>query len=94
MDNALNLVAMIASAGGMIALLMLAAKMVGGALGVAFRLVTAGIFFSVFLHAGFELAESFGVFGEGVLMHVMGLLITIGSLLFIAAGYIGLKAFR
>jgi PAS domain S-box-containing protein len=93
-DHALpNMVAMVTSLGAMAALSALAVKMTGGRLAVVARLVAAGVFFSVFLHAGSELAETYGLIGTKRLMEVMGALLSVGSVLFCAAGIVGVRSF-
>lgn len=88
-----NIVAMISSLIAMVMLGMVAPKL-GGALGTMLRLLIGGIFFAVFIHAGFELAEGFGLLSEGLLLKIMGVLLSIGSLSFILAAWTGLRALR
>lgn len=88
-----NLLAMIASLAGMV-LLTLVQRRLGGQLGAMLRLVNAGVFLAVFLHAGAELAEALGLLGQATLPVVMSLLVTTGSIAFGAAGLVGLKALR
>jgi hypothetical protein len=89
-----NLVATAASFAAMLALGSLAARMTGGQFAAVVKLIAIGVFFSVFLHAGAELAETFGLLGEKLLMVVMGLLLSVGSIAFCAAGVLGLRALR
>jgi hypothetical protein len=88
-----NLLAMIASLAGMV-LLTLVQRRLGGQLGAMLRLVNAGVFLAVFLHAAAELAEALGVLGHATLPVVMSVLLTAGSIAFGAAGLVGLKALR
>jgi PAS domain S-box-containing protein len=87
-----NVVAMVTSLAAMAALSALAAKMTGGQFSVVAKLVAVGVFFSVFLHAGSELAETFGLIGPKQLMDVMGVLLSVGSVSFCAAGILGVRA--
>jgi PAS domain S-box-containing protein len=91
-DYAPNVVAMVASLAAMAALSILAVKMTGGRFAVVARLIAAGVFFSVFIHAGSELAETFGLIGTKRLMEVMGVLLSVGSVLFCAAGILGVRS--
>lgn len=86
-----NIFAMVCSLFAMIILVRLVPR-IGGSFGRMIKMLVAGIFFSVFLHAAAELAEVFGLMPSEVLMPLMGLLLTIGSVTFIAAGVIGLKS--
>jgi hypothetical protein len=88
-----NLLAMVTS---LLAMLLLAgaALRLGGSIGLMLKLVVAGVFFSVFLHAGTELAEVFGLIGEKVLFVLMGSLLSGGSLAFGLAGLVGIRALR
>lgn len=88
-----NLLAMAASLGAMV-LLWLVQGRLGGQLGAMLRLVNAGVFLAVFLHAGAELAEALGLLATGHLAPVMSVLLTAGSIAFGVAGLIGLKALR
>jgi hypothetical protein len=88
-----NILAMLTSLGAMI-LLVGAALRLGGRMGLMLKLVVAGVFFSVFLHAGAELAEVFGLLGEGPLFVLMGSLLSGGSLAFGIAGVVGIRALR
>lgn len=88
-----NIIAMISSFAAMIILGMVAPK-IGGSIGSMLKLLIAGIFFAVFTHAGVELAKAYGLLGEGVFMQIMGTLLTTGSICFIIAGIIGLKALK
>ena len=80
-----NLLAMAASLAGMV-LRSLVQRRLGGQLGAMLRLVNAGVFLAVFLHAGAELAEALGLLGQATLPVVMSLLVTTGSIAFGAAG--------
>jgi PAS domain S-box-containing protein len=92
-DHALpNVVAMVTSLAAMVALSALAMKMTGGRFALVARLVAAGVFFSVFVHAGSELAEAFGLIKMKTLMEVMGVLLSAGSILFCVAGILGVKS--
>jgi len=65
---------------------------IGGQIGLMLKFISLGVFASVFMHAGFELAETFGLLSGDALLVVMGFLITLGSALFCTAGIIGLRA--
>ncbi|WP_419831319.1 hypothetical protein [Endozoicomonas atrinae] len=54
--------------------------------GKALKVITVGIFFSVFCHAGFELMALFDMIDEELLFPVMGSLLSIGSLTFVIGG--------
>jgi hypothetical protein len=88
-----NALAMLASAIAMASLAALAPR-IGGQLGWVIKLMILGVFFSVFLHAGAELAEMFGAVSPERLMATMGVLLTIGSISFCAAGVLGVRALR
>jgi len=88
-----NVLAMISSFIAMI-LLGLVAPKIGGVLGRMLKLLIAGIFFAVFLHAGVELAQLYGAVDEAVFLPIMGALLTIGSALFMVAGLVGLKSLK
>ncbi|RMH69377.1 MAG: hypothetical protein D6675_12705 [Gemmatimonadetes bacterium] len=89
-----NIVAMISSLIAIFLLYKLTQKVHGGSLEKMVKLLSIGIFFSVFIHAGFELAEVFGFLSIALLRYVMGGLISIGSICFIIAAWIGLKSFE
>jgi hypothetical protein len=86
-----NLIAFIASFTAAIMLLMLAYKMRGGRIGKVVNLLVAGILLSVTVHAVFELASIFNIISGDALFIIMGTLLSVGSLFFIAAGVVGLK---
>lgn len=88
-----NIVALIGTFITMIVLSLVATK-IGGVLGKMVKLLIVGIFFSVFLHSGFEVAGAYHMINEEALMRVMGGLLTIGSIFFIYAGLVGLKALK
>ncbi len=88
-----NILAVISSFTAMLLLGILAPKM-GGSLGNVLKFLIAGIFFSVFLHSIIELASIFGMIGEVNLMYIMGGFLTIGSIFFMIAALIGLKALK
>lgn len=88
-----NIIAMISSLAAMLMLLKVIPK-IGGSIGRMIKMLVAGIFCSVFLHAGVELAEVFALIGEAALMPIMGTLLTVGSFAFIIAGWIGIKSFE
>lgn len=88
-----NILAMISSFVAIVLLAVVILK-VGGSLGVVLKLLSAGIFFAVFAHAGIELASIYGIVAEELLMPVMGALLTAGSILFMIAGLYGLKLFK
>lgn len=75
-------------------LLVRVVRRIGGEIGAALRLLSLGVFLSVFLHAAAELAEIFGLLTPEVLMVVMGALVTCGSLAFCAGGIVALRALR
>ncbi len=91
--NLANILAMIFSFLGIVSLTLVSVKL-GGKLGLMTKLIAAGIFFSVFTHAGFELVSSLGFIDEQSLLLIMGGLLTFGSLLFIIGGYVGFKSIR
>ncbi|MBI5507747.1 MAG: hypothetical protein HY903_03225 [Deltaproteobacteria bacterium] len=93
METIPNVVAAITSLAAIVALAIMAPKL-GGQIGLTIKLIVVGVFFSVFLHAGVELAATTGILGEQALMVVMGLLLSLGSVAFFAAGIIGLRALR
>ncbi len=86
-----NVIAMICTFVAMIMLGRIFPK-IGGSIGRMIKLIIVGLFFSLFLHAGFELAEAFHLLGENILMPIMGILMSIGSIALIAAGWVGLKS--
>jgi uncharacterized membrane protein len=88
-----NLLAMATSLAAVV-LLSLVIRRIGGQIGAALRLLSLGVFLSVFLHAGAELAEVFGLLSPDVLMVLMGSLVTSGSLAFCAGGVVALRAVR
>ena len=57
-------------------------------IGKGLRIITAGVFLSVFCHAGFELMALLGLIDEEMLLPVMGTLLSIGSLAFTGGGLI------
>lgn len=81
---------MISSLAGVIMLLKVSMKL-GGVIGQCLKLVVAGIVLSVFIHAGFELAAAYQLMSEGVLLLIMGILLSLGSVIFTFAGYSTLK---
>ncbi len=89
-----NLIAMIASLIAIFFLARFAMQMRGGSLATVVNLLVWGIFLSVTLHAAFELGSLYGLISGETLFVVMGTLLSIGSILFIVAGYLGLKANR
>lgn len=88
-----NVLAMVTSLAAMVTLGLTVPRL-GGQLGTVLRLVIGGVFFSVFLHAGFELAEVLGYVTSTSLMVIMGTLVTVGSICFCAAGVVGLRVLR
>lgn len=88
-----NILAMVSSFIAIILLGIIILK-IGGSIGVVLKLLSAGIFFAVFAHAGIELASLYGIVEEAVLMPVMGALLTVGSVLFMIAGVCGIKLFK
>jgi len=69
-------------------------RRIGGQIGAALKLLSLGVFLSVFLHAAAELAEIFGLLSPSLLMVVMAVLVTSGSLAFCAGGVVALRALR
>lgn len=88
-----NIIAMVFSLIAIIQLTIAATK-IGGFVGKAINLLIVGIFLSVTVHAGFELAAQFGFLSENQLMPIMGTLITSGSIFFIASGFLAVKKFK
>jgi hypothetical protein len=88
-----NLFALVSSLVAVMALSAVARKL-GGGLGTMLKLLLLGIFLSVFVHAGVELAQTAGLLEERALMQSMGILITVGSVSFCAAAWSGLKTLR
>ncbi len=88
-----NILALIGSSISMIVLTMLIPK-IGGSIGLMLRLLITGIFFSVFVHSGAELAQTYNLLSEHALMQIMGALLSIGSLFFILAGIVGIKSLK
>ncbi|MBI5495484.1 MAG: hypothetical protein HY904_10710 [Deltaproteobacteria bacterium] len=88
-----NVVALVAC---LVAILALGSVMLklGGELGRMVRYIIVGIFLGVFVHAGVELAASFGLVQEQDLLRVMGVLLTAGAASFTMAGWVGFKATR
>lgn len=75
-------------------LLALVIRRIGGQIGAALKLISLGVFLSVFLHAAAELAEVFGLIPGDFLMAVMGVLVTSGSIAFCAGSVVALRALR
>jgi hypothetical protein len=89
-----NVAAMVTSLAAMIALSLVVPR-IGGQIGWMVRLIVVGVFFSVFLHAALELAaETTDVVSPRMLMLMMGVLVSLGSVSFCAAGVVGLRALR
>lgn len=88
-----NVLAMVTSLVAVV-LLALVTRRIGGQIGSALKLLGLGVFLSVFLHAGAELAEIFGLLSPDLLMVVMSVLLTAGSLAFCAGGVVALRALR
>jgi hypothetical protein len=88
-----NILALIGSSISMIMLGMLIPK-IGGSIGLMIKLLIVGIFFSVFIHAGIELAVIYNLIPHHELMRGMGALLSLGSLFFIFAGIVGLKSLK
>ena len=86
-----NIAAMVFSFIAMITLFRVSAKM-GGAIGKMIKIVTGGIFLSVFCHAAFELSAVAGMINEEVLFPVMGSLLTLGSAAFVWGSWGALKS--
>ncbi|WP_419536730.1 hypothetical protein [Endozoicomonas sp.] len=60
--------------------------------GKGLKVITAGIFLSVFCHAGFEMLALLDMIAEDTLFPVMGSLLSIGSLAFAIGGLIILNS--
>lgn len=88
-----SVIAMTASLAACISLGAVVRKL-GGEIGLMLRLLAVGLFLAVFLHAGLELAQVFGLFGATTLMIGMATLLSLGSLAFCAAAWVGLRALR
>ena len=88
-----NTLALLGSLIAMISLSMMIPR-IGGSIGLVLKLLIAGIFFSVFIHAAIEFAVIYKLLPEQSLMPVMGTLLFIGSLFFIFAGILGNKSLR
>lgn len=88
-----NLLAMATSFAAMVLLGLLVPKL-GGQIGAMLRWIIAGVFLSVFLHAGAELAVALGLLAPERLLPLMGLLLSAGSAAFCAGGLVGLRALR
>lgn len=88
-----NLLALVFSLVAVVVLAIVAVK-VGGLIGTMLKCLVAGIALAVMVHAGVELLATLGAVSETTLMLVMGVLLTIGSAFFLAAGYVGLKFIR
>ena len=86
-----NIAAMLISLSAIIMLMRISIKM-GGEIGRMVKLLTVGIFLSVFAHAAFELLVVMSVIDEKALFPVMGSLLTVGSIMFVWAGRIAMKA--
>lgn len=91
-DTLANIIAMVASLVGVVMLAKVSAK-VGGVVGSCLKLVVVGIFFSIFIHAGVELMAAYELMDEEVLLPIMGVLLSVGSLIIAYAGYKASKAF-
>jgi hypothetical protein len=89
----LPIIAVVFSSIGVI-LLAIAATKIGGLVGKVIHLLIAGIFLAVTVHAGFELVQQLGFLSKEQLDIVMGMLITIGSMFFIASGILAVKKFK
>ena len=89
-----NIAAMAFSSIGLIMLGVVLIKFkIGGTIGTVLKFTISGIFFSVLVHAAFELLAALGLVEEKSLLPVMGVLLTIGSFLFILGSFIALKDF-
>ncbi len=86
-----NIVAMLLSLLAIVQLGLMIPK-IGGDFGAMLKLMSAGIFFAVFVHSLFELLAVFDVISEHVLLMVMGALITLGSACFVAAAVVARKS--
>lgn len=92
-DRVANVLAMLASFIAMISLAVISPK-IGGGVGKMFKLLIVGIFLSVLAHSALELSASYGYLREALLMQLMGGLLTLGSIFFIIAAYVGYKTFK
>ncbi len=88
-----NIIAMVCSAIAIVELVIAIPK-IGGTLGKILKLLSTGIFFSVFVHAAVEMASAFELIKEENLLDIMGILLTVGSVFFIAAGSLAIKTFK
>ena len=88
-----NVLAMICTLIAVIMLIKIALKM-GGILGEMLKYISAGLFFSILVHSFAELLNVFGLLDEKILLPLMGILLTLGSLLFIWASIIGAELFK
>ncbi|WP_211829890.1 hypothetical protein [Kistimonas asteriae] len=86
-----NTAAMLFSSIAMVVLLKVASQF-GGVIGKTLKFITAGIFMSVFCHAGFELLAVMELINEELLFPVMGTLLTVGSISFVWGGWIAIKS--
>ena len=90
-ENIANIAALVFSAVAIITLLN-AASSIGGRMGQTIKLLTAGIFMSVFCHAGFEMLVMLQIMEDTLLFPVMGGLLAFGSLIFVYSGYTAQKS--
>ncbi len=88
----LNMTAMIAAFIAMCYLGIVVSK-IGGSIGMMLRFLILGIFLAVFVHAGFELATAFGFIDDSFSKTITAVLLTLGSVSFIAGGSIGARSF-
>ena len=88
-----NFIALIFSLTATVTLLA-ASKKIGGFVKQVLVLLMGGIFLSVTAHAAFELAAAFGVFTEDQLLPIMGTLLSVGSMFFIAAAVLAVRKFK
>lgn len=86
----LNMIAMITAFIAMCYLGLVVFK-VGGIMGRMLRFLILGIFLSVFMHAGFELAIAYGFINDIFSHSITAVLLTLGSVAFIIGGSIGAR---
>jgi len=89
-----NIIAMILSFIATIMLGTLAYKMRGGQLGRIMTLLVIGISLSVTIHAAFELADLFELLAPNTIFTIMGILLSLGSIFFIVAGWNARKTYK
>jgi hypothetical protein len=86
-----HVLAIIVSLIAVIFLAKMAIKMKGGAFGKTAALVSIGVFFSVFVHSIFEYLEVTKILSDDTVTDVTSLLLIVGSIFFLWAGWSGYK---